>query len=207
MNEIKKNPSDDSLEFLEDKKSIIYTNKNDIEKWNSNVSQIPFANVRPWVRFLARHIDIYIFAIIICGLWMIISPSIFLKSRIMFGLITIFIWIFVESVFLSSWGTTFGKWLLKIKVRDKEDKKLTFLVALKRSFLVYLKGYGLGMPIISIFTELSAYNKLINNGITTWDEDCQLVVSHQAIGIIRSAVAIILIGIFFLLISLGNNIT
>jgi membrane protease YdiL (CAAX protease family) len=200
MDKEKKTHLDVNLDFLEDKKSIITTKGDDNNKPTYHVSQADFPNVRPWVRFVARNIDNYIFAFILGLFWAMISTSSLPKSDIGFGLIALFLWIFVEAVFLSSWGTTFGKWLLKVKLRDNEDKKLTFPVALQRSFLVWLKGLGIGFPIVSLFTLISAYSELTKKGITTWDRDCHLIVSHQTIGIIRTAVAIILIGIFLMII-------
>src|ERR1700729_2027506 len=94
--------------------------------------------VRPWVRFAARFIDTYIFALLL-GLFF---SSAMPKSEIVFGFVSLFLWIFVESVLLSSWGTTFGKWLLMVKIADINGHKLTFSIALQRSFLVWFKGIG-----------------------------------------------------------------
>jgi len=92
---------------------------------------------------------------------------------------------------LSTWGTTPGKWLFRIKLRDKTGKKLNLYSALGRSFAVWLKGYGLGIPIISFFTLLMARSRLKKIGITTWDEAGGFVVTHCKIGGLRSVIVVL----------------
>ena len=157
--------------------------------------------VRPWVRFFARQMDIMIFTSVLVFFLEAISlgyPNIFLGVNdmfsgviaILFDMLILFLWVFVEAVFLSTFGATPGKWLLRVTVRDSEGKKLTFLRALRRSFLVWLKGLGIGIPILTAITPIFAYNRLIKRGITSWDRDCHTTVSHQRIGIIRTMIAI-----------------
>jgi hypothetical protein len=93
------------------------------------------------------------------------------------------VWIVVESIFLSTWGTTWGKSLLKTQVRDNKGKKLTFYNALKRSFLVWFKGLGMGIPPIFIITLLVSYNELNKKGITSWDGAGNLIVTHKKMDI------------------------
>jgi hypothetical protein len=165
--------------------------------------QTPSPNVRPWVRYFARYIDSFTFSFLLRFLQEVNSIYFFPNSALESGLSIFFLWIFIdflwiliESSFLSSWGTTFGKWLLGIKVRNHEGGKLTYFTALKRSTLVWFKGLGMGLPIVTLFTLISAYITLTEKGITTWDQDCHLIVTHQKIGIIRSIVATLLIILF-----------
>lgn len=175
------------------------------EKENLNINQTSIHNVRPWVRFFARNIDIYIFALFLVVILSIFSPSSIPKSNISFGMVALFLWILVESVFLSTLGTTFGKWLLKVKVRDNEGRKLTFPVALKRSFLVWLKGLGIGFPIISLLTLISSHSDLTKRGGTSWDKDCHSIVTHQKIGIVRTAVSSLFLVLYVFLIFLAKK--
>ncbi len=191
-----------NLDFLDKDLANVPDNLKDNKEHNkvavlSDVSQPPPA--RPWVRFFARNIDNYLFAFFLGLLWGFFLPSYVPKSDIGFGIIAIFLWMFVEPVFLSSWGTTFGKWLLGVKVRNNEDKNLIFSLALKRSFLVCFKGLGIGIPIVSLFTLVSAYSDLKKKGITTWDKDCHLTVIHQKPGVVRTAIAILITGLFIVI--------
>lgn len=203
MNNKEKNNLNTNLDFLKNKKPIT--------SLSSKTHQIPliepvkteklFSNVRPWVRFAARQIDNFVFLwlfgfIFGCAsyIWMFLSPSSYISlhklTMAVFYFLGLFLWIFIESVFLSSWGTTLGKWLLKVKVRDNKGKRLTFLIALKRSFLVWLKGMGIGLPIVNLITLIFAYGELRHEGTTTWDRDCHSIVTHEKIGNIRAAIAI-----------------
>jgi uncharacterized RDD family membrane protein YckC len=86
-------------------------------------------------------------------------------------------------VILANCGTTPGKWLFKINVRDSRGRKLSFSDALNRSFSVLFKDMGAGIPFISLFALLSSKSKLKKDGITTWDEDGGHVVTHEKIGV------------------------
>lgn len=89
---------------------------------------------------------------------------------------------------LSSWGTTPGKALSKIRLRCENGSRLSYSQALKRSFSVAVKGLGLGLPLISLFTLLNSYNDLTKKGKTSWDRDGNFSVSHQILGLSRGFV-------------------
>lgn len=161
--------------------------------------------VRPWIRYIARMIDIYTFLFIGGIFWEILSPTSFPESDFAFGLIVLFLWIFFESICLSILGSTFGKWLLKIKLRTNDNLKLTFLIAFQRSFMVWFKGLAIGIPFISLFTLISAHSDLTTQGITSWDKKYGLKVSYEKIGCIRAIITILLFGLFFSII-IGSKV-
>jgi uncharacterized RDD family membrane protein YckC len=117
-------------------------------------------------------------------------------------LLAAFLWVFIEAALLSSWGTTPGKWLLKVTIQNQAGQKLDFGTALTRSFAVYLKGLGLALPPVSIVTMLVAASKLNRNGITSWDTDCRSVVSHQVIGPLRVLVTVVLFASVFIFVAM-----
>jgi hypothetical protein len=43
------------------------------------------------------------------------------------------------------------------------------VAGLTRDIEVWIKGMGIGFPLISLITELVSYNKLQKTGTTTWD--------------------------------------
>jgi len=144
-----------------------------------------------WVRYFARRID-YFFGSFLIG---ILLPVGFVGT-----LLLLFSWIFIEAYLLSIWGTTPGKWLLKTTVRDSAGKP-TFSKALNRSFSVWWKRLAIGFPIITTFTLFFAYNRLVREGITTWDREGGFVISHDKIGNLRVFIAsLIIISEFVLLV-------
>ncbi len=98
---------------------------------------------------------------------------------------------FVEPILLSSWGTTPRRSFLKVTLRREDGRKLTYRQGLKRAFSVWLKGLGLGIPIIALFTQIASYNQLTKQGSTSWDREGKYRVSHRPIGIVRIALAVL----------------
>lgn len=161
---------------------------------------------RPWVRYWARMLDIYL-ACIVGGIAIgIIYPGA-LSGKVseqLFGIAAMFVWVFVESMLLSTIGTTPGKWLLKTKIVPPIGTQMNFSTALSRSFKVWWRGLGIGLPIASLITLILAHNSLTKNAIASWDRDDGLTVTHEKIGIIRTLVVIAFFVVFFFLIVVGS---
>lgn len=139
---------------------------------------------RPWVRYFARMIDLYIGAILIVSIWSSLAPTSYNK---VFGdlgnylsiAIVYIVWLVIESIFVSKLGTTPGKWIFDSKVVSIDGGTLSFSTSLKRSFSVFLNGMGLLIPLVNIFMLVASYNKLKNSihmSFTTWDIQCRSVV-------------------------------
>ncbi|MFA5119478.1 MAG: RDD family protein [Candidatus Omnitrophota bacterium] len=192
---------DIDLEFLDKKEQVRVAPKSEAKEVQTEKKPEASvkATVHPWMRYWARYIDIVAFSLVFGIFLAIFMPSILESSNIFLTILILFVWIFAESSLLSSWGTTPGKWLLKIKLTGPGGKP-EFSAALNRSFSVWLKGLGLGIPIISLFTLISSYNHLTKEGITSWDKDGHFTVTHGKIGIIRIIAAIIVSVIFLFLI-------
>ncbi len=94
-------------------------------------------------------------------------------------------------------GTTFGKALYSIEVRSKNATPISFGTAFSRSFGAYLRGLGLGFPLISLFTIYFGYRTLKEKGTTSWDADNALEVTHRPIGYAKIA-AIALVWLLYL---------
>jgi hypothetical protein len=178
--------------------------------------------IRPWIRYFARRIDVIFFLFIIFVGVMIISLFIGFILGVLDGagmvnatalkfnwnnltnsglgyfliiLVVLFCFVILEAIFLKTWGTTPGKWLLQIKIRDSLGRKPSFYNALRRSVRVYVQGMWLAMPGISIIPLLISYHKLVKNKITPWDKDYQFIVSHENISFIRVGIAIIILAL------------
>ncbi len=164
-----------------------------------NEEEINIPPIRPWVRFLARTIDFGIWTNLLDILWSILSPdtyTVFLSKNIGNKLIVnisfYILWLFIEALLLSKAGYTLGKWLLKVKVINKNGEKLTYLNALKRAASVTIYGCALELPFLSTITYIISYNKLIKNGITKWDRDGDTLVYHGEYSTFRGIIAIFL---------------
>jgi hypothetical protein len=120
--------------------------------------------LHPWRRWCARTIDIWVFFVIV-ELLLALLPEIEGASTLRVSALNFFIslalYVLLEAICLNVFGTTFGKFLYAIRVTTKKDERLRFLVALERAFLVWIRGLGLGIPIINLITEIVAYNNLL----------------------------------------------
>lgn len=115
----------------------------------------------PWRRYFGRMLDLTFGTLI---LWSILS----LVFRVNVGelggfaewLLTFVewgIWLPIEALLLSRWGTTPGKWIMGIRVEHEDGRRLTFGEAIDRTWLVFVKGMGANIPIYSIYRLWKSY--------------------------------------------------
>ncbi|HSX11137.1 MAG TPA: RDD family protein [Chlamydiales bacterium] len=148
------------------------------------------SHVNPWIRCIARYFDYALFFLLLLA-----SRRLF-HGHLPFGKyehlvpFEFFVWIPIEALLLSTWGTTPGKFLLGTKLKSGKRVKLDYMGAMRRSFAVWLRGLGMGIIVLNFFCMLVAYNKLRLFGITTWDRDDHTVVTHHPIGRWRIYVAV-----------------
>jgi len=157
----------------------------------------------PWMRYFARVADILISAV---GLGVVIGiavPALAEINSALLGVLVIFVWIFIETVLLATWGTTPGKWLLGITVRTRHGARLDEGAAFRRSFNVWLRGLGLGIPIVSLFTLIMSYKRLKEQGETSWDADGHYVVSHAPMSPARMVILVVFAVLFVVLSVIG----
>lgn len=141
----------------------------------------------PWRRFFARKVDAFCYIAMSCPLlflaaiisgamyYLVTGTGVFtpLAEMLLNGLFLSLILvqaITMESLLLRFWGTTPGKRLFGLKVRDVEGQKLTLSEAFKRTGCLYGLLYITGLiPIIALIIQYIQCRKLMNSGYTTWD--------------------------------------
>jgi hypothetical protein len=164
-----------------------------------NISRRACRQIRPWVRFFARSLDgalvgffvILIFAICVpyAGLDTLIKDPYDTKTLIFWGVI-MFAWCFLEALFLSVFGATLGKALLRVSVRNIDGSLPDYGTALLRSLDVWARGNCCGIPIAGSIAQIVGYNTLTKEGNATWDRVRGLKVSHGEIGALRISLLI-----------------
>jgi len=180
--------------------------------------------IRPWVRFFARLIDIWLAQLLLLGIgFAFLIPYAILDSRaslavgnallninpvldlILTFMLSLLLLALIEPYFLSNYGYTPGKWLLQTRVVNPDGTNLTLTQGRNRSFSVYSRGFLFGIPLLFLITLLIESSKLEKEGKTTWDSKGGFVVMHNEIGIPRTIAAIILlIGIRIIMAWLSN---
>jgi len=159
------------------------------------------SQIHPWVRYLARSIDYFLFGFFLISINVDRALSKFDIPIIIFPALLIFVWIFVEAGFLSIFGTTPGKWLLRTRVVNIFQHKPDFLSALRRSLSVWCNGLGVGIPFITPITMVISYYKLRRERHAVWDLDGGFFVKHRKISISRALLA----ALFFVTFSFLNT--
>lgn len=175
-----------------------------VELIKESPNQPPKLIVRPWVRYAARFLDqtLYLF---ISGIILGVLSAIFhlnYQSHIILVLLALLsLVILMESSLLSVMGTTPGKWLLNIKLSDRNGNALTFNNAIKRTVKLWMYGQAFGIPFLSLCAYIYSFIDLKRSKVTIWDKAEQISVKHERIGFIRGTIAILIIA-FVLLIAL-----
>ena len=161
------------------------------------------SQVRPWVRYSARMVDVSLFVFVVGllnGLFGRFLPEDFTKSGYVQSMIYLFCWCFVEAFLLSVWGTTPGKALLRVSICTARGDKLDYRAALSRSFSVWFRGLGAGIPLVSLFTLFVAYDTLTKEHITSWDSASGTAIRHKKVGAVRTVIVVMFfIGFAYLL--------
>lgn len=160
--------------------------------------------VRPWVRYWARMLDFFLFSFL-GGLVLafVYEPALEMPD-ILFGILLLFAYALVEPAMLAGWGTTPGKALLRIRLRNSDGSKLSYADGLSRAFKVLIRGQGIGLPLVALFTQIYAYKRLTKQRITSWDEEGDFDVSHQVIGTGRIILTLLIFMAFAFLMILGE---
>jgi hypothetical protein len=147
------------------------------------------SKVNPWIRCIARFFDYSLFFLLL------LSTRKLFHGQLPFGKyehlvpFEYFIWIPFEALFLSTLGTTPGKFFLRTKLNRK---RLEFNVAIRRSFSVWIRGLGLGIPVLNALCLIHAFQKLKLTHTTSWDRDDRIVVTHYPIGKWRLYIAVLI---------------
>ncbi len=147
---------------------------------------------QPWRRWLARGVDYAVAAFMLGFALAFIAPetSIF-DNNLMATLVVCAFWVIAEA-FVQAWfGSTPGKALFAISVKQRDGRSLRVHQALARSLRVWVFGVGVGLPLISLFTMAHAHGRLRRQGATSWDEKGNLVVSYDSLGPVRIAVIVL----------------
>lgn len=154
----------------------------------------------PWRRFFARTVDLMLIGVPILLLFFQLIGHLFpndidsfvkfIGNPIFIGIVLYVLWLPVEALFLSIGCTTPAKWVFGIRVTRKSGDTLLYSKALKRAFLVFAQGDGFGIPLVILFTRLSAYRQLTKTGTTPWDTSVDSVVMHKQWGAIRAIASI-----------------
>ena len=137
----------------------------------------------PWRRYLARLLDHSL-----CVL--LLNAALVLTLRFTFGdgalntLIQSYLaWgvqFLLEPLLLSTWGTTPGKWIFGLKVRNADGGKLTFREAAARLSALFGYGEGWSLPGYQLYRNYKSYRACSDGEVLPWDEGLSYTIRDES---------------------------
>ena len=118
-------------------------------------------------RFMARMMDVYLALLI--PLFLFEGMAWYETLPIPYGIQMILILAIVEPILLTLFGTTPGKWLMRIRILHQDGRKLNLLEAVKRTWLVMILGIGLGIPFVSDICAFWGWQTVDGGKQVIWD--------------------------------------
>jgi uncharacterized RDD family membrane protein YckC len=163
---------------------------------------------RPWMRFWARMVDYFWFTFALGMIFVALLPPSTIQwlmgetaLQMVFNSLSLLLYAPLEAGFLSRFGTTPGRALLRIQIRGLDGALPSYRQALIRSLLVWAKGLGFCfLPILSLATMAWWRIRLMQKGVTSWDETCGTHVQHGQPEVWRFLALTALVGIVMVLV-------
>lgn len=160
----------------------------------------------PWPRFFGRYLDYLIVGTAFgLALEFAVPGHPILQSSYLLGWLSALAWIPLEGLCLCTIGTTPGKVLLGMSVQTAEGHQLSSGQALRRSVSAWLTGCAALLPLVSLITMNSQYNRLRIGQQASWDRDGGFQVVREPLSFARKLVLVGVVALFLFMIALGGS--
>ncbi len=136
---------------------------------------------RPFVRYAARLLDMAVFSFLALGTAGLFGLHLRPDQAFLLEIFLLALYVPVEALVMSKFGTTPGKALLRIRVVREDGRPLDLSTAMNRAVMVWWRGWGIGVPLVSFVALIVAFSKLMSTGQSTWDRDLRTRVLHGSI--------------------------
>ena len=129
----------------------------------------------PWRRFFARMIDLLLYDLT----WMVILTSAGLCAAgnrgvtLLNDFLALLTMLLLEPLLLQKTGTTLGKWLLGLSVRNLSGAKLRYSEGLDRTARLIWRGFGAGIPIYCWVRLYKSYGTEKKEEPLDWEEESE----------------------------------
>ena len=167
------------LDQLDEKSSLSKTDYFSVEK--DKLPQV-YSPVR---RFLARILDLSLYGFLLDSVLvfifnMITSNRSAVENLLFTGVVTVLM-LLVEPLLLMKFGTTPGKALLGLEVRNPEGNRLSYSEGFRRTFGVIRYGMGFQIPLYSIIRYYKSAKILEENETLPWDEEIAYTMKDEKV--------------------------
>ena len=141
------------------------------------------ATPHPWRRLSARMVDTLFYALIVTLVLGLVAPHLIptdpQKVNPLFNLAAAALAVPMEALLLAAFGTTPGKALLRIHLTASDGERLSPGQSFSRAVQVWILGMGLGIPLLSVVTQIAALVRLATRGTAVWDDRLGLQVEYE----------------------------
>lgn len=141
---------------------------------NQKVSKTEVVGFAPWRRFFAWLFDMTLFMYFYILVGALENMGILTFSSnwsVFFYLSFLLIPMIYDTVFISFFGTTPGKFLLSLYVLNENGQKHSLLKTLSRSLVKLFRGHGVFIPLFFIVCNIVSYNSYQSDKRNSWDKD------------------------------------
>ena len=157
----------------------------------------------PWRRFFARNVDAGLYGLLWAMLsqWVFrINPENFIQFMAVLAWSTACVyagWLLTfvfEPVMLHYWGTTPGKWIFGLSVRDEDGNKLSIRTAYARLWGVFVYGNCYALPLFDWYFNYKCYRACKEEELS-WDLEngCSIVVREREVRWYRVALYLLVL--------------
>lgn len=163
---------------------------------------------RPGQRLWARLLDNFLYGVGLVVLLGMLFPSL-VDENTNEGLLGVMLLPFslaLDALVIASFGSSIGKSLMGLSVLRDDGENLTLADAIERNFYLWYRGLAIGVPIIALFTFMSAYRGMEEGNTTSWDRDTGSGVYNKSGNAVRTwVVAITFLVLSVSLVALGRS--
>ncbi len=184
---------------FKDKVNAVYGNQNEDGKLRSASSFFP------WRRYFARGLDLLIYDYLFkCFSMVVLGYDSFSGEDEVFYIIMLYVvMVLIEPLLLAKFGTTFGKFIFGIYIRDLDEKLMTYSSAFKRTYTLIVMGLGLGIPVISLMTLIKSYSKYRKNEYLAWEDNSNIYLKDTKVLRIFAFLVVVCLMIFMIAFTTG----
>ena len=128
----------------------------------------------PWQRFFARSLDLSLYSLPISAIELLVFRIPFRRlGEFPFSLLNLYLelalMLLLEPLFLHFWGTTPGKAAFGITLRNAQGGKLPLYWARLRTWEVFSKGMGFGIPFYSLWRQDQCWRAVRSGDRADWE--------------------------------------
>lgn len=136
----------------------------------------------PWRRYLARLLD-HSLCLLLVNALLVLTLRLAFGEGLLNALVQNYLaWgvqFLLEPLLLSTWGTTPGKWIFGLEVRNADGGKFTFREAAARLSELFLLGEGWGIPGYQLYRNYKSYRACSDGEVLPWDEGLSYTIRDE----------------------------